>query len=186
MVDKGSIWFLCAHQCTPLEIKGIRIGDSDLSRFLRNVTPRQIELCWEWQGCLDSEGYGAFMISRSATTGARSVVKAHRLSWILSNQENIPCGQLIRHDCDNRSCVNPHHLRPGTNSDNISDAIARGRRKYTKGEINVSQLTDVSVRSIRERYAAGGVTQKELGEEYGVSRSTICGVISGRRRALLT
>jgi hypothetical protein len=40
-----------------------------------------------------------------------------------------------------------------------------------------SLLTDDAVRSIRERYAAGGVSQYALAQEYGVTQTNISHVI---------
>lgn len=187
MPDKSSIWFLYVRQRVPVQIKGIRINAQDIASFTRNVTPLDNTLCWEWAGCTNNAGYGVCYIGSSTTKGRRTVpVAAHRLSWILANQKNIPDGQMIRHDCDNPRCVNPHHLRPGTHSDNMNDAKIRCRMKGSrhnkaKGEgSGRSKLTEAAVQSIRERYAAGGVTQKALGAEYGVTKSTICGVLNGR------
>ena len=39
------------------------------------------------------------------------------------------------------------------------------------------KLTDRAVRDIRQRYAAGGITQEALADEYGVSHVTIYWVI---------
>ena len=33
----------------------------------------------------------------------------------------------ILHECDNKRCVNPHHLKIGTHSENIKDYFSRGR-----------------------------------------------------------
>ena len=35
--------------------------------------------------------------------------------------------KIILHDCDNRRCCNPEHLRAGTHLENSRDAQARGR-----------------------------------------------------------
>jgi hypothetical protein len=42
----------------------------------------------------------------------------------------IPDGLLVRHDCDNPLCVNPEHLRTGTDRDNAQDRDSRGRNGY--------------------------------------------------------
>jgi len=39
----------------------------------------------------------------------------------------IPANVVLRHTCDNRMCMNPNHLKPGTIQDNVKDMVARGR-----------------------------------------------------------
>ncbi|HET6917248.1 MAG TPA: hypothetical protein VFH56_14235 [Acidimicrobiales bacterium] len=46
-------------------------------------------------------------------------------------------------------------------------------------------LTDDQVFEIRERYAAGGITQRELAIEYGVTRPHVGNLIHGRKRFIL-
>jgi hypothetical protein len=38
----------------------------------------------------------------------------------------------ILHLCDTRACINPLHLRVGTNTDNIMDSVRKGRRLGVK------------------------------------------------------
>ena len=42
-------------------------------------------------------------------------------------------------------------------------------------------LTEKDVLEIRRRYAAGGVTQQALADEYGMARSSISGYTTGHR-----
>jgi hypothetical protein len=80
--------------------------------------------CWEWTGAMSSTGYGRM------TRGGRGEgwVRAHRVAWELANGP-VPDGLHVLHHCDNRSCVNPEHLFIGTRSDNMRDAMQKGRLK---------------------------------------------------------
>ena len=57
--------------------------------------------------------------------------RAHRLSYIFANGD-IPKGGIIRHSCDNNSCINPKHLIMGTKQDNTQDMIHRNRESDWK------------------------------------------------------
>ena len=47
-----------------------------------------------------------------------------------------------------------------------------------------AKLTAAEVREIRERYAKGGVTHRELGEEYGIARQTVTDLINQKTFSL--
>ena len=49
-----------------------------------------------------------------------------RLVWHLKNGP-IANGAVIRHTCDNARCINPDHLVPGTQADNVNDMMDRNR-----------------------------------------------------------
>jgi hypothetical protein len=127
--------------------------------------------CLEWKGCRDRDGHGRVTVRGKSRA-------AHRVAY--ANHHGIPLesldGLVIRHDCDNPPCVNPTHLRHGTSKENSAEAAVRGL--YASGEdVHLSKLTSVHVQEIRRKYAEGGTTLKALATLYGVSFSTISGVI---------
>ena len=67
--------------------------------------------CWEWTACKLKKGYG-----RIKQNGVK--YSAHRISWEMKNGK-IPKGLQIDHLCRNTSCVNPDHLEPVTQKENI-------------------------------------------------------------------
>lgn len=67
--------------------------------------------CWEWQGAKNPKGYGIFGHHRRTEM-------AHRYSHKIFKGE-IPKGFTIDHLCRNRGCVNPDHLEPVTQRENL-------------------------------------------------------------------
>ena len=85
------------------------------------------ESCWIWKSSKNTAGYGRTnLMGRGHKTQF-----AHRLSWELFVGK-INDGMNILHTCDNPSCVRPSHLSIGTQSDNIVDAVRKGRHRNTK------------------------------------------------------
>lgn len=128
--------------------------------------------CWEWTGALDKDGYGAIYHNGRNR-------RAHRLAYRLSNLYPIE-PLVVMHLCNNRTCVNPLHLRGATQRENLGHmaACGRARGKITRGEdASNSKLTDAIVRSILtdER------TYREIAENYGVNPSLIGAIKSGRK-----
>ena len=88
--------------------------------------------------------------------------------------KGIPDGSVIRHSCDKPACINPNHIRVGTQFDNIQDRNKRDRT--AKGEKNGrAKLTKSKVETIR-LLSSVGYTLSELSRRYGVTKSTIAAI----------
>ena len=119
--------------------------------------------CWEWMGAKMGVGYGAFWYDNKLTG-------AHRFAYYLE-RGTIPAGMCVCHHCDNPSCVKFSHLFLGTYSDNLKDAVAKGRvvSPDNRGTNNGnSRLTINDVHEIR-RLRSLGVTHSLLGKMWGIS-----------------
>ena len=144
--------------------------EEHLSNYLENETG-----CWEYQGCCQSKGYGFINTSIGSNKCSYTL---HRLSYYYHNNID-PCSLVVRHDCDNRVCINPAHLRLGTAADNNRDCMERGRTQ--KGEKHyLSKLTNECVINIKRRLHEGNETQAEIAKDFGVSPPTINSIRIGR------
>lgn len=128
------------------------------------------EGCWLWCAALDRNGYGWFRAFGRSTF-------AHRVAWRLTHGE-WP-GRHLLHSCDTPRCVNPAHLREGTQAENIADAVARGR--IARGEAR-SRLTDADVRAIRAA-VSGGATQTEMARKYQLGLTAVNKIVHRKRWA---
>ena len=77
--------------------------------------------CWRWLGAT-TKGYGQFWDNK------RSPAKAHRVAYEMCVGP-IPEGLHIDHLCCNPICVNPEHLEPVTNRENVQRGFRRRPRR---------------------------------------------------------
>lgn len=140
--------------------------------------------CWLWTACSKNDkgcgGYG--IIGRGWGEKSHVPIAAHIASWIL-HYGPVPDGLCVLHKCDVPPCVRPDHLWLGTRGDNNHDSWLKGRHRGGggKGEDGAnSKLTEKQVLEIRSRYAAGGVKEIELGNEFGVTQVMVSRIILRR------
>lgn len=119
----------------------------------------------------------------NATLNGKTVLR-HRLEYCRHNGVKLADikGKVVMHLCDNPACVNPEHLKLGTQSDNIRDMYNKSRNDLTaraRGEkVNTAKLTADKVREILLTPAT--CMASELAVKYAVSESTILAVRAGR------
>ena len=85
------------------------LNSKQFNNFMKKVN--KTESCWEWTGSKDR--YGFFGVNGK-------IKKAHRVSYEHFKGPISP-GLLVRHKCDNPSCVNPDHLYLTTKSETRSN-----------------------------------------------------------------
>lgn len=128
-------------------------GDERLPpAFWEKVSPEPNSGCWLWLGTDSGAGYGYFWPDR------RKAVLTHRYAF--SALVADPGKLFVLHSCDVRACVNPAHLRAGTQADNVKDMLTRGRQVIggCAGEAKAKthcarghELTGENVRAYRGR-----------------------------------
>lgn len=131
--------------------------------------------CWLWNKTRARNGYGSFALG-----GGRNV-RAHRASYEAFIGP-IPAGLNVCHRCDVRACVNPEHLFLGTQSENVLDAVRKGRHSRAnraRGAAHPSaKLTEAHVTDIL-RHLGRGETKTSIARLFGVSDRTVLLIARG-------
>jgi len=110
-----------------------------VTRFDERYIPEPMSGCWLWLGSVNGKGYG-----RLYSNG--KLVLAHRFSYEL-HVGPIPTGLVMDHLCRNSYCVNPAHLEPVTQRENVlrgESLVAKKARQthckagheFTKGNLS--------------------------------------------------
>lgn len=134
-------------------------------RFWRKVD--RTSDCWLWRGATRTNNGGQ-------KYGHFDRYSAHRFVHELCIGK-IPKGFVVMHLCDNTICVNPKHLRAGTQKENIKDSVKKGRRALPPA----TKLTLEMVGEIRRKRINSSM-DKELTRIYGISLSHLRNIVAGR------
>ena len=128
--------------------------------------------CWPWLGAKHPTGYGKLWLRLPDLI----CKPAHHAALILTGID-VPKGSVVMHICDNPSCVNPSHLKLGTQQENIADKIAKGRQPTGNKHRNTT-ISEQDVADIR----ASNLQGVELARQYGVTPSTISNIRNYKKR----
>ena len=141
--------------------------------------------CWIWTGSARAVKpgylqYGELVLQKNYE---QKHFLAHRISWMLRKGE-IPDGMDVLHRCDVPLCVNPDHLFLGTQKDNVTDMIQKGRKFVARGErAGSAKLKEHEVIEILNSYVPGKVRCKSdygicgLARRFNVSKQCISAIV---------
>jgi len=102
-----------------------KLDSKNYKRFIKKVN--KTNGCWLWTAAKSDKGYGQFKLNGKASP-------AHRISYT-HFVGTIPDGLHIDHLCRNRSCVNPDHLEPVSQRENMR----RGEIWNTSGKYQLKR-----------------------------------------------
>ena len=147
-----------------------------MERFWSKVDKAGPGDCWEWQAARIPDGYGHFYLDGR-------LILAHRVALSWAQGVDIPGPEVkALHSCDNPPCVNPAHLRWGSDADNYRDMKDRGREAHAMG-------LDHGMATVPDDEAVGlvlrvldGETCASVARESGIPSATLSHWASGIRR----
>ncbi len=101
----------------------------------------------------------------------RDIREMHRLVSKIVVDRPVQ-GKVVRHLCDNKFCINPDHLRTGSQKDNMEDMVRNGKscygERHPKSKLKIYQVCAI----IKNNKISAGV----LSSLMGVSKSAIDGI----------
>ena len=108
----------------PRDWRGRVVSYQTVFERLFRKTRKRPDGCWEWTGSKGSCGYGHMRVSGRT-------VSVHRIAY---NElvGPIPDGLTLDHLCRNRWCVNPEHLEPVTNRENVLRGVNPPAQNHRK------------------------------------------------------
>lgn len=138
--------------------------------------------CKIYTGGLFDSGYGAFSLNGE-------VLRAHVLSWIISNgaEELLENSELdVCHKCDNKKCINEGHMFLGTPGKNMKDKCLKGRQSFgikhslsIKNRGRIRKMTESQVKKARYLYSEKGLSTTIIAKRFGVERTTLWRAVVG-------
>ena len=109
-----------------------------------------LDSCWPYIGKRwHKDGYGYPKRNQKP-------MLAHRWSYEHHYDVLLTPAIIIRHTCDNPACCNPLHLLPGTQADNVQDAVSRNRMRTNPTRM----FTQKQLEEFKNLRAAGLSQQK--------------------------
>ena len=121
--------------------------------------------CVEYKGHIGKAGYGLDYNPETQKT-----VLAHRYAYYLAYGK-IPEGLVISHDCNNKKCVNPKHLKATTQAANVQKAYKDG--------LQINALRSLNKETVLAIMSSTS-PQRGIATLYGTSQKTVCNIKRGK------
>lgn len=142
-----------------------------LHERLADGIKKQSDGCWIWTSRTNNMGYGMVSVAGQTTL-------VHRVMFEQAFGP-IPAGLDACHRCDIPACCNPHHIFIGTRTENMRDAVRKGR--VPRGSASSrAKLNETAVAQIRRR-AETGECQRRIAEATGLDYRQVNSIV--RRRS---
>ncbi len=118
------------------------------------------EGCWNWLGCVNSDGYGRVRIG-----GVSQFVHRAMMEWKVGRK--LDRAEVVDHLCRNKACARPSHLEVVTSAENT-------RRGWTA---RLHWVTVAKIRAARKE----GQTLKQIGRAFDIHYTHVLKICNGTR-----
>lgn len=157
-----------------------RAGFGQPLAFLRWAIGVDTDRCIEWPYAAGPSGYGVVQYGEHSRN-AHAVVCELTIGPAPS-KNHVAAHEPLK--CHNRRCVNKRHVRWATRSENEADKVLDGT--VQRGSRNSqARLGEAEVREIK-RLLATGASIATLAERFGVGKTTISAIRTGRNWSWLS
>lgn len=161
----------CAHCHTSFDaFKSARYCSLACATW-NKVEKRGPNECWPWRGAASSYGYGSFSFEGTRHRSNRTALAVTQ-GWAE--------GLDALHLCHNPGCCNPAHLKWGTHKENMEHKAAAGRENRPSGDTHWKRRIDSKTASAIKAELAAGRRQIDIAASYGVKRSLVADISTGR------
>ena len=157
-------------------------GEKEVQKRISNHIKKTKDGCWLWQGTKKADGCGVIVFQ---IKGVRYQMLAHRVAYA-AWEGNVRQHLMIRHECNNRECVNPEHLSLGTAMDNNLDTSKAGRLargvKHPRALANPAMVREIRRRAKTTKDEYGNTIKGESGrsiaKEFPLSEDAVRAIIN--------
>ena len=136
-----------------------------IKMFNERIKKTKGDGCWIWTGKIHKDGYGQLFVSNEIQGKQVNPFSAmaHRFSWMLHYNCNIPAGLYCLHSCDTPACVRPTHIALGTQKQNMAESALKDRQSKVK------MITRLKIAELVYK----GMTTYAVAKMYNVGRTTV-------------